>query len=251
MENLVKNKTCTKCNVVLPAVVGNFYKDSQKRDGLSSACSDCCRKKKYETFIKTTSDKLKEQRRLKKQSYLESEEYKVFLEKSKEKTRLCKKRWRDKNRDLINEKSRLKPRKEISLEKKRQYKKNEYNKIMNDPYKKLIHYTRVRMNDCLREKKDFSVKGVIYFNHDDFVNHISSLFKDGMSWDNYGKNGWHVDHIKPLASFDLSNEEDLKEALSLQNLQPLWGGDNCAKGSLYEGVRHKKISHPRSNTTDC
>jgi hypothetical protein len=58
--------------------------------------------------------------------------------------------------------------------------------------------------------------------------HIESNFVDGMSWDNYGFRGWHIDHIVPLSSAKTKDE-----AVSLNhytNLQPLWGVDNMKKG---------------------
>lgn len=50
-----------------------------------------------------------------------------------------------------------------------------------------------------------------------------------MSWNNYGKFGWHIDHIKPLCKFDLTDEVQLKEACCYINLQPLWRKDNLEK----------------------
>ena len=50
-----------------------------------------------------------------------------------------------------------------------------------------------------------------------------------MSWDNYGD--WHVDHIRPCASFDLTNEDEQRICFHYKNLQPLWGPDNLEKGA--------------------
>ena len=50
-----------------------------------------------------------------------------------------------------------------------------------------------------------------------------------MAWKNYGK--WHIDHIIPLDSFDLTIREQLLEACHFTNLQPLWEEDNLKKGS--------------------
>jgi hypothetical protein len=56
-------------------------------------------------------------------------------------------------------------------------------------------------------------------------------FEDGMSWDNYGKNGWHIDHIKPLVSFDLTDRNQFLKAVNYKNLQPMWAKDNMSKHS--------------------
>ncbi len=63
--------------------------------------------------------------------------------------------------------------------------------------------------------------------------HIESLFKPGMTWDNYGnKEGcWSIDHIKPLSKFDVSDRQQLLEACHYTNLQPMWHILNIKKGS--------------------
>jgi len=65
----------------------------------------------------------------------------------------------------------------------------------------------------------------------ELVDHIASQFKDGMSWANYGYRGWHVDHIRPCASFDLTNERDRRECFNYKNLRPMWGVENIRKGA--------------------
>lgn len=75
---------------------------------------------------------------------------------------------------------------------------------------------------------------------DDFKKWISSQFKDGMSWENYGYNGWHIDHIRPCASFDLTKSEEQKRCFHYTNLQPLWAKPNRSKGSFYNGKRYYK-----------
>jgi len=52
-----------------------------------------------------------------------------------------------------------------------------------------------------------------------------------MTWDNWSPTGWHIDHRKPLKSFDLSDREQLLRACSYTNLQPLWAFQNLAKGA--------------------
>ena len=60
--------------------------------------------------------------------------------------------------------------------------------------------------------------------------HIESLFLEGMTWDNYGKYGWHVDHIRPVSSF---KPEEWEQINHYTNLQPLWWQDNLSKSSSY------------------
>ncbi len=59
--------------------------------------------------------------------------------------------------------------------------------------------------------------------------HLESKFANSMNWDNYGE--WHIDHIKPLSKFDLSNAVEFKKACSFNNLQPLWAMDNLRKSN--------------------
>lgn len=61
------------------------------------------------------------------------------------------------------------------------------------------------------------------------MNYLEEKFQEGMTWDNQGK--WHIDHIVPCASFNLSNPEEQKVCLHYTNLQPLWALDNMRKGS--------------------
>mgnify|MGYP001602947199 CR=1 FL=1 len=61
--------------------------------------------------------------------------------------------------------------------------------------------------------------------------YLENYFTIGMNWNNYGKDGWHIDHILPVTSFDLTNVEQLKKACHFTNLQPLWAVDNIKKGN--------------------
>ena len=61
--------------------------------------------------------------------------------------------------------------------------------------------------------------------------HLEAQFQQGMTWDNWTRDGWHIDHIKPLASFDLTDREQFKEACHYTNLQPLWAEENLSKGA--------------------
>ena len=61
--------------------------------------------------------------------------------------------------------------------------------------------------------------------------HLESLFGPGMTWDNWTTDGWHLDHIIPLSSFDLTDSDQLLVACHYTNLQPLWAKENLLKGA--------------------
>ena len=63
--------------------------------------------------------------------------------------------------------------------------------------------------------------------------HLESKFKEGMSWGNYSKFGWHIDHIKPCSSFNLSDKEEQLKCFNYTNLQPLWWYENLEKSNKY------------------
>ena len=67
------------------------------------------------------------------------------------------------------------------------------------------------------------------YSSDDLVNHLESKFKDGMTWENYGK--WHIDHVIPISYFIKNKIIDTAIINALNNLQPLWAFENMSKGN--------------------
>jgi len=61
--------------------------------------------------------------------------------------------------------------------------------------------------------------------------YLENQFMDGMTWDNYGRYGWHIDHVIPLSHFDMSDPKQQKRAWHYTNLQPLWAKENMSKGA--------------------
>lgn len=66
---------------------------------------------------------------------------------------------------------------------------------------------------------------------EEFKKHIESLWRPGMTWENYGQWSWVIDHIMPLDYFDLTDRKQVLVACHYTNLQPMWWNDNIAKGS--------------------
>jgi hypothetical protein len=79
-----------------------------------------------------------------------------------------------------------------------------------------------------KTKQDHTVN-LLGYTAEDLKQHLEKLFRDGMSWENYGE--WHIDHIKPISSFD--KDADPKVINSLENLQPLWALENYVKSNKF------------------
>jgi len=114
-------------------------------------------------------------------------------------------------------------------EKQRIYEKN---KTKNSLIHRLTKNLRTRLNTAIRRKyKSGSSVRDLGCSIQEFIVYMESLFQPGMTWDNWSRLGWHIDHIKPLSSFDLTNREELLTAVHYTNLQPLWAKDNISKGN--------------------
>tara|TARA_R110002033_G_scaffold64766_4_gene115698 strand:- start:21282 stop:21863 length:582 start_codon:yes stop_codon:yes gene_type:complete len=123
--------------------------------------------------------------------------------------------------------------KSAEYHKKNKDKINEYfvNRRKNDLNFKMTAYMRNMLNRVLSRSyndKDNSTVEMLGYTCDELVSHISGLFIDGMSWDNYGE--WHIDHIVPLTWWFENGITDPSRTNALINLQPLWATDNLVKG---------------------
>jgi hypothetical protein len=114
---------------------------------------------------------------------------------------------------------------------KRDYEKTRKN---NDPLYKLISYFRTAIYQVLKEsnvEKNKHYFDVLKYTPEQLMFHLENQFTDNMTWDNYGE--WHVDHIKPISSFNITEmgDEEFMECWSLNNLQPMWGEENIRKSN--------------------
>lgn len=75
--------------------------------------------------------------------------------------------------------------------------------------------------------KEGKTNEVLGYSAKELKESIEKKFTNGMTWENWGK--WHIDHIKPVSSFDKS--EKMSIINSLDNLQPLWAQDNLKKSN--------------------
>jgi hypothetical protein len=142
----------------------------------------------------------------------------TYREKHREKRNADKKAWYEANkarkiaRDKINKANNPELYKRIQ---------NEYQKrrCRIDPQYKLRKLLRHSLKRGLFSSSK-SILDLIDCTIEEMKLHIESQFTPQMTWDNHGK-VWHIDHIRPLCSFDLTNENHIKEATQRSNLRPM------------------------------
>lgn len=110
---------------------------------------------------------------------------------------------------------------------------NYYNdRYGSDPQYKLIKVQRARIHAALHGKnKSQTTQELLGCTSEFLKSYIESKFTEGMSWDNYAIDGWHIDHIVPISKFDLTKKEELKKACHYTNLQPMWAKENIQKSN--------------------
>lgn len=151
--------------------------------------------------------------RCKKQKRLYDIEYRS---KNKDKLRTRQKEYQLKNKDKIRSY-------------KKAYQKRRYEEDTNF---KLTNILRSRLSIAIKKGfKSGSAVSDLGCSIEEFKLYIEAQFKSGMTWDNWSREGWSLDHIIPLASFDLTDREQLLKACHYTNLQPMWARDNESKGS--------------------
>ncbi len=211
------------------------YKDIEKR-------RECCR----ENYKKN-----KEKRMQRKKQWREDnkEKIKQYYQNNKDKILEQTKRYKEENKDRIkknNKHYRKKNKEKISEQRKKYYKENKEqciergNKYRQKRYNSDITF---RIGRCVssslnRYLKDNNLskggrrwENLVGYTVQELKNHITKLFKKGMTWDNYGE--WHIDHIVPKSFFKYTSTDDVefKYCWSLNNLQPLWAEENLSKSN--------------------
>ena len=185
-------KRCTKCNIIKPFEGYALYKPGFM--GRKSQCLVCDSKydKEYQskTNCRAKRDKSPEAKKYRKQYIAENKDW-----------------WRKYERE---------------------YKSS---RRQEDMFFRIKGNLSSRLSDLIKNRGiGQRTKELLGCDRDTFLQHIKSQFTEGMTWENYGLKGWHVDHVIPISSYDLTNEDEVKKACHYTNLQPLWWQDNLEKG---------------------
>jgi hypothetical protein len=198
-------KKCTKCKI--EKNLEFFDKDKSRSDGYGYTCKKC----KHE-YNKTEKGKNSQ-----KKCYIKNKEKvlrkaKEYYLKNSEKIKGRSNEYYNTNKEIINE--------------RRKY----YNyKITTDVILRNILRSRIGKIISGEAKGESSAVKDLGCSIKDFKKYLEAKFQPGMTWENRGRYGWHVDHIIPLGTFNLSNREEFLKACHYTNLQPLWAKDNLKK----------------------
>lgn len=150
---------------------------------------------------------------------------KKYYKKNKDDIKIKTKLYLEKNREDVS-------RKNSEREKKNRPIRNEQNRnrYKNDEDYKFSRKLRAFIRRCFVNdvKSDISVK-LLGCDFVFFKKYIASKFKDGMSWDNYAKDTWNLDHITAFCAFDFSDPLQQRVCCHYLNLRPYWANDNFKK----------------------
>lgn len=159
-----------------------------------------------------------------------AEKLRLYRASQSEKRRDYSKLYRAENLALCRERDRARYA-EVDVTKRRAKRRAHYHKKKSDPHFKLRLYLRNRLRLALQgNAKRGSAVRLLGCTVEELKLHLEKQFQPGMAWDNHGLHGWHIDHIKPLIKFDLTDPQQLAEACHFTNLQPLWAKENLSKG---------------------
>jgi hypothetical protein len=237
-------KQCTKCKE--EKELTEFHKKSESKDGHNARCKACVKlhhqkwyaknrekviagQKKYVAKNREKVKKYRSQYRAENKeknaeyhrgNYIKNKEKiltqtRKYKKENKEKVSARTKRYSKNNREKINEN-------------KRKYKKK---RRETDPVYALTCVLRSRLNEVIKgQTKAATTMALLGCTVEEVKKFLQNQFVEGMSWDNRGT-AFHIDHMVPCASFDLSDAEQQRRCFHFTNLQPLFASENMSKGN--------------------
>jgi hypothetical protein len=221
-------KKCSLCNI--EKALKDFPNRKTNKEGKLNQCKSCYKIIQHNNYIKHKEDRLKK-----------SKEYKIQNKEHKKKV--------DRTRYLKQRESKLVYQKQQRLNKPeymKEYRIKNKEKIrqVTNKWQQNKYYSDLsyRLKNILQKRIVANVRGyyksqstieLLGCSIEEFKQHLESQFhKDPrISWETYGPKGWHIDHIKPCASFDLSDPEQQKICFRYTNMQPLWWDLNISKSN--------------------
>lgn len=212
-EPAPQEKACTRCARVLPLL--NFASSKRSGDGARSRCRVC------------TAD----EERARRDPERERTRALAYRQANPEAARERVRKWRAANPDRFAQTTAA--WKASRPDEMKAQASRAYLKCRERPEYRINAAIKARLHAGItgRVKSGRRTLDLLGYTSEELRAHLEGQFRDGMSWENYGIRGWHIDHIRPLASFcyETPDDPEFKKAWALSNLQPLWAVDNWRK----------------------
>ena len=222
-EQTVISRICTACK--LEKLFAAFSKTKKGKYGLQAICKECDHLK-WLKYSKANPEKLKVAR-LKWRT--ENPDYnKNWRLCNAVQDKITRQTWRDNHPDYDREWAAKNPARHKIIHNKanRKYASTHSGKIN--------HMMSTGIGRSLGDlKAGRHWETIVGYTLAELMAHIEARFLPGMTWENRGLYGWHIDHIIPKAFFIFQSDKDVEfqYCWSLINLQPLWAHDNISKGN--------------------
>ena len=225
---LTMDRECSKCKITKS--LEQFPNDPKCSDGKRRTCKEC----RIPHWIPGADEILKCK------ICNEEKHYSLFANHGKQKPHECKtcRNTREFNkRNLNKEEYNRKQREDWAKNNEKRNetrRKNLQKRRDEDPQYRLKMALHVRLYDAVKHQKgtkSSKTLEILGCTVEELRVFLEAEFTEGMTWENYGK--WHIDHIRPCASFNLEDPEEQKRCFHWANLQPLWAQDNIRKGAKF------------------
>jgi hypothetical protein len=222
VDNLDGTRICTKCNIAKPLLT-DFSPSPTSKLGKCGQCKACIleRNKAYirKNRVVVTEGTKRCSRCKREKSVLEFGIRKGSLDGRSCYCFPC-------DREEANEWARNHPEATSAIRKRTYQKRGISTRLRNN--------LRSAVNRRLRKGESKAGSAIVDLgcSIEEFEKHLESLWTPGMCWKNHSQYGWVIDHIKPLASFDLTVREQFLQACHYTNMQPMWWQDNASKQAL-------------------
>ena len=208
-------KECTLCKQTLDGT--NFAYDSLM-------CRTCKAKKNNRVANKPTED-MPDKICSKCTTTKKATEFRYRTNVCIECEKLAMYKWREQNPEKFKEHLQRYRSKPEFKEKYNEYRRNKYN---SDIVERIVKRCRQRIRNMIRNKTDGLHYELLGCSYDWLIKWLEYNFGDQYTWDNYGTE-WHLDHIRPCASFHMADEKEQKKCFHWTNLAPLSISENTGK----------------------
>lgn len=208
-----RKKVCSACRLERKRASDRRY---------AKANAEAARKRARDWYS-ANPDRVREQRARYRDAGKTAEWDKAKYCKNPEAAKQRARRWYAENRESVLAKSKTPEGRAAARQRE--------NKKRQCPHYKMHSAVSGHIRNAIRDKGGRQVFDLLPYSREELIAHIERQFVKGMTWDNYGRHGWHIDHIVPRSAFlyQSAADPDFQACWALSNLRPMWARANIQK----------------------